>query len=149
MSKFSAENYATVQKVVLRKSFVIHSYTIFMQDDFKSKLKIGILILLFVIIGGYTIFRTKDLIVGVRLKVSGITEYESRTDPLVTLSGNARRAVELTINGRKIFITENGDFNEKLLLLPGLNIITVQAVDKFGKSKEKIFHLNFENKSSK
>lgn len=113
-----------------------------MQDTIKQKIKMGGVVLLCIIILGYAYFRTKDLIFGVQLKVSGITEYESRTNPLVTLSGNAQRAVELTIDGRKIFITEDGTFNEKLLLLPGLNIITVQATDKFGKSKENIYHVN-------
>lgn len=113
-----------------------------MQDDFKSKLKIGILILLFVFLAGYTVFRTKDLVAGVHLEVSGITNYESYNDPLLMVSGNARRATELIINGRKIYITKEGDFSEKLLLLPGLNIISIKATDKFGKSKEKTFRVN-------
>lgn len=112
-----------------------------MHDDFKSKLKIGILILLFVFIGVYALYRTGALIAGVHLEVEGLTNYESRTDPLVTITGNARRATELTINGRAINITKEGDFSEELLLLPGYNIIDVEAVDKFGKRKQETFYL--------
>jgi Glucodextranase, domain B len=113
-----------------------------MHDTLKSKLKITGLAILFMIILGYTWYRTKDLIVGVRLHVSGIVDYESRTDPHITLSGNALHATKLLINGRTIFITKGGDFTEDLLLLPGYNIIEVQATDKFGKSKEQVFHVN-------
>ena len=115
-----------------------------MHDTLKSKLKIAGISLLFLVIVGYTYYRTKDLFTGVRLHVSGIVDYESRTDPHIALSGNALHATKLLINGRTIFITKGGDFTEDLLLLPGYNIIDVWAVDKFGKSKEQVFHVNLE-----
>lgn len=117
-----------------------------MHDDFKSKLKIGILVLLFVGIASYALYRTRALIAGVHLEIHGVTNYESRTDPLVTISGNARRATQLLINGRTIYITKEGDFSEKLLLIPGYNIIEVEAVDKFGKRKEQTLYLNLISK---
>lgn len=117
-----------------------------MHDDFKSKLKIGILILLFIGIASYALYRTRALIAGVHLEVHGVTQYESRTDPLVTISGNAKRATELLINGRVIYITKDGDFSEQLLLFPGYNIIKIEATDKFGKQKEETLYLNLISK---
>ena len=114
-----------------------------MHDNFKSKLKTGIVILLFLLIGAYALFRLYPLIAGVHLKVYGATNYESRTNPLVLLTGNARRATKLSVNGHTINITKDGDWNDKVLLLPGYNEIEIQAVDKFGKEKQKILYLNF------
>ena|SRR3989338_2809305 len=118
-----------------------------MQDNIKSKLKIVVIVLLFAIIIGYAFFRTKDLLFGVKLKIYDLKDYQSFEEPVITINGNAKRATELLINGRKIFITKEGSFTEKLLLLPGYNIIDIKATDRFGKSEEEVFHLNLKEKS--
>jgi len=113
-----------------------------MQDNIKKKIQMAGIVLLVIVILGYAYFRTRDLLLGVNLSINGIKQYETYTNKILNVTGNAKRAVLLTINDRKIFITENGDFNEELLLLPGYNIIDIKAEDRFGKIKEKMFKIN-------
>ena len=112
-----------------------------MNRDYKKILKIILPGLLFIIIASYTYFKTRDLIYGVDLRVSGIKDGEVRTEALVEISGLAKNAIDLTINDREVFIDKSAHFDEKLLLLPGYNLISVKAEDKFGKKAQKNYQL--------
>ncbi|HVU84004.1 MAG TPA: hypothetical protein VHC50_04140, partial [Puia sp.] len=63
------------------------------------------------------------------------------TSQVLNITGNARNAIELTLNGREISIDQAGDFGESLALLPGYNIISIRARDKFGHVDEKNYKL--------
>ena len=112
-----------------------------MSRDLKFWLKSGVLIVFFVIILGYSYYKTKDLFRGVRLEVEGIENGEIISSPDVILTGYAKNAVYVSINDREIFISQEGAFNETLILSSGYNIITITSRDKFGKEKEKIFEV--------
>ena len=45
------------------------------------------------------------------------------------------------MNDRKIFIDQQGNFKEKILLSYGYNIITMKANDKFGRNTKKKLEL--------
>jgi hypothetical protein len=113
--------------------------------DLKKILKISLPLLLIIIIGSYTYYKTKDLLKGVALEIHGVSDGESFDNPLVTLTGNAKNATELTMNGRKIFIDKSANFEEKILLIPGYNILAIKAEDKFGKKVEKDYQLTLIN----
>ena len=57
---------------------------------------------LFVVIGIYTAMKMKDVIWGVDVTVSGVTDGETVTTPKITLEGNARNIKILTINDRVV-----------------------------------------------
>ncbi len=59
----------------------------------------------------------------------------------IHVTGNAKNAVSLTINGREISINNKGDFDETIALLSGYNIINITAKDKFGYVDEKNYQL--------
>lgn len=109
--------------------------------DFKKLLKISIPLLLFIIIGGYTYYKTKDLLRGVDLEVNGVADGQTFNDALITVSGRAKNATEISINGRKIFIDKAANFSEQIALLPGYNILDIKAEDKFGKKIERDYQL--------
>lgn len=92
---------------------------------------------LFVVIGIYTAMKMKDVIWGVDVTVSGVTDGETVTTPKITLEGNARNIKILTINDRVVGVGEDGGFRDSLLLSPGYNIVSIKGDDKFGK---KIHH---------
>ena len=112
-----------------------------MRYDFKTKLKIGFIVLLFLVVGFYAFLKTKDLVYGIRINVDNIKDGETFTEPFIKIIGTAKNAKNLTLNDRKIYIDQNGVFNENLLLLPGYNIITIKGEDKFGKIKQKSYQL--------
>ena len=112
-----------------------------MSHDLKFWLKVGLFSILFFAILGYSYYKTKDIISGVRLITHGIEDGETTTDPFIELFGEAKRSVYINVNGREIFIDSDGQFSDQLILLPGYNIITIQALDKFGKEVRKVFSL--------
>ena len=90
-----------------------------------------LLVVLF--IGGYALFRSWNLIAGPELEITSPIAGAVHTDPLVNISGEAKRVSKLFMNGAQIFTNTEGEFNETLLLLPGYNIIVLEAEDRFGR----------------
>ncbi len=115
-----------------------------MKTDAKKILKIAGLsaFLLFIII--YAFFRTKDVVLGVKITDVNIVDGAKVTDNIQKITGNARNAVNLTLNGRPISIDQRGNFDETIILLPGYNIVDIYAKDEFGNSDEKNYKLMLE-----
>lgn len=53
------------------------------------------------------------------------------------ISGVAKRIVKITLNGFPISIDEQGNWQENLIIYHGINKITIQAEDQFGRSVKK------------
>ena len=115
-----------------------------MRRDLKFILKTGLLVILFLGILSYSYYKTRGLLWGVKLTVLGIENGETLSNASMELSGEASRAIFLSVNGREIFIDQDANFKDSLILLPGYNIITIQARDKFGKEKRREFHVFLE-----
>ncbi len=103
-----------------------------MTTDAKKILQIVSLSVFFLLIVIYAFFGSNEIIFGVQIKNVNITDGAKVEDSIVKLTGNAKNAVKLTLNGREISINEAGDFNETIALLSGYNIINIKAKDKFG-----------------
>ena len=112
-----------------------------MQNNAKKILKISLVLFLFLFIVVYAFFRSKDLIFGVKIKNVNLIDGIKATDSIQKITGNARNAIKLTLNGREISVNQQGDFDETIALLPGYNIIYIQAQDKFGHVDEKNYKL--------
>ncbi|KKP87568.1 MAG: hypothetical protein UR92_C0033G0012 [Candidatus Nomurabacteria bacterium GW2011_GWA2_35_80] len=97
--------------------------------------------LLFIII--YAFFRTKDLIFGVKIKEVNIVDGTKVTDNIMKITGNAKNAVNLTLNDRVISVDQKGNFDETIALLSGYNIISIKAQDEFGNNDEKNYKLMY------
>lgn len=61
----------------------------------------------------------------------------SITNPLAEIKGSAKNVSAVYVNGKKVFIDEEGRIAEKLLLTEGYNIIRVKAEDRFNREVEK------------
>jgi len=112
-----------------------------MTTDLKKILKITFLSALLLFIVVYAFFRTKDLILGVKIRDVNIVDGAKMTEKILNITGNAKNAVELTLNDRIISIDQKGNFNETISLLPGYNIISIKAKDGFKNSDEKNYKL--------
>lgn len=55
-------------------------------------------------------------------------------EPLVVVRGKTEHESRLTINGREITVDEQGNFNETIELLAGLNVLEFFVHDRFGKT---------------
>jgi len=109
----------------------------------KKIIKIVGLFIFFILIIIYIIWGSKDLIFGVKIKNVNLVDGATVTDNIVKLTGNAKNAIDLTLNGRKISVDEQGNFSETIALLSGYNIINIKAEDKFGYVDEKNYKLMY------
>lgn len=102
-----------------------------------SILRISAVILLGVVIVGYSLFQAQKLIKGPIIEIYTPENGATYNQTLIEIEGRAKNTAYLNLNGRKIFTDREGYFREKLLLFPGYNIIKLDATDKFKKYNEK------------
>lgn len=94
---------------------------------------IGIGMLLLTIVS-YVSYQARFLLVGPQIVL--IEEPPPRSEtPDITITGSARNIARIAINGRQIFTDPAGNFEELIILSPGANIITISAVDRYGRTK--------------
>lgn len=113
-----------------------------MHQDAKKIAKIGSVIFLTIFIIGYALFASRDLLFGVKIKNVNIQSGKS-VEKIIKVTGNAKNAVELTLNGRPISLNQKGDFEETISLLLGYNVIDIHARDKFGHIDEKNYKITY------
>lgn len=111
------------------------------QDRTKRIIRIGLMLSFFVLLSAFIFFNSKDLVLGIKIKSLNISDNSKISESIFELTGRAKNAVRLTLNGRQISIDERGNFNETLALLPGYNIIGLYAEDKFGNSDKKDYQI--------
>ena len=117
-----------------------------MTNSFKKILSWTSIILFFGIIVSYGLWRTAALREGVKLEVENIENGAIYEENTLTVAGYAKNARKLTLDGREIYIDKDGRFSETLILLPGYNIMSLYAEDKFGKKTQKDYELILKEK---
>ncbi len=115
-----------------------------MQQDGKKTLKILLISGFFLFIVAFAFYTSYDLLFGVKIKNVSIVDNATLTESLLKITGNAKHAAVLTLNGREISINKQGDFEETIALLPGYNIVSIEAKDKFGSIDQKNYKLIYE-----
>ena len=96
----------------------------------KFGLIIGIIFGILVVTYGF--FQAKVVLLGVNLKIEGISDGGIYTSPLINIKGVAKYASSLAINGEQIQIDTSGAFNNAIIIPPGFSVVTTEAKDKFG-----------------
>jgi len=116
-----------------------------MRANPKKVLFIGAILVLAILLVWYVYFQGKNLLEGPRIEISTPVNGASFSDSLITLKGTAENVARISLNGRAIFVDKDGNFTESLLLLPGYNIINMNAEDKFGRMTHKTLELTLIN----
>jgi hypothetical protein len=109
--------------------------------NLKKKIKIGLFIVLLILLIAYIYYQSKTLIKGPEIDIIEPLNYSSVSEEVINIKGVANNIINLELNDRKIFIDENNQFNQKLLLHLGYNIIEIEGADKFGKKVIKTLEL--------
>ncbi len=99
-------------------------------SSFLGRILYAILGLAFV---GYLAFQLEGLVFGSVLTLAEPQDGAHLRSGHVTVKGEARGVNTLDLNGRKIFTSEDGKFEEELILPYGFNIIQVTAEGRFGR----------------
>jgi len=51
------------------------------------------------------------------------------------VAGKTDRGAQVTLNGQQVFVDADGSFREKLVLQPGMNVISIRTTNRFHKEK--------------
>ncbi len=109
--------------------------------DAKKLLKIISVSVFVIFIAVFAFFRSKDLLLGIKIKDVNVVNGQKFPEGVIRITGNAKNAIELKLNGRAIPIDQSGNFSEAIALLPGYNIISMEAKDEFGNADKKNYQL--------
>lgn len=82
----------------------------------------------------YTLFQARFLLSGPIITFMHELPIE-QTERVVDLEGEAQNIVKLALNGRQIYTDKNGYFKEALVLENGYTVATLQAHDRYGRTR--------------
>jgi hypothetical protein len=97
------------------------------------------LAIFFILILGYGYYEARGLLFGPVITVTSSVSIVY--SPAITIRGKADRIASLSMNGKQITVTEDGVFEEPFVLAPGDNHIMLDAVDKYGRTRQKVFEI--------
>src|SRR3989338_8394513 len=97
------------------------------------KPRYGFLIILFLLLIAYSLYQARALLVGPQIWIENPQDGDTVENPLVIVEGQSKNIAWISLNDRQIFTNEKGEWSEKLLVSPGLSIMTVKARDRFGR----------------
>lgn len=96
-----------------------------------------ILVILLLVLGLYTLFQARFLVFGPSITIETHANGEMVESPVVTIGGRGENVAWLSLNGRQIFMDEDGYWSEKLIVSTGTSIMTIEARDRFGRQTAK------------
>ena len=95
--------------------------------------KLFVIIISVILLVSYGIFNARDMLMGPTIEMfNPIADIETN-DNMLIVKGRVKNISFVTLNGKSIYVDRDGLFEEKLLLVPGSNIIEVKAKDRFKK----------------
>ncbi len=95
---------------------------------------------------GYGFFEARRLLEGPSIVVLSPQDGSATSESLLTIEGVARNISFLTINDKPALTDESGHFTKKMAAPPGVAVVSVEGVDRFGRkasSDVRITMLNF------
>lgn len=84
----------------------------------------------------FAISRITPVLRDAQIVLDSLPENQQYSEPTITLSGKAVHAKTMALNGTTITTQPDGTFSHTLLLSPGYNSITFDAVGPLGKNKK-------------
>lgn len=105
--------------------------------NFNFSLKEIAVIAFFVLLAVYALFQGRFLILGPLVYIDKPANGELVSENVIIVEGRAENIAYISMNGRPIFIDSKGNWSEKYAVSPGLNIIKIEAKDRFGRMTDK------------
>ncbi len=88
-------------------------------------------------IGGYGLFEARRLIEGPVITIDSPVDGSATSSMGIVIAGTALNISFLTINDKAWYTDKAGHFSELLSIPPGFTVLTVRAVDRFGRRTAK------------
>jgi hypothetical protein len=118
-----------------------------MRKSGSDYLKLYSIIFFSILIIAYFIFNFRIFIAGPEIIVTSPQNGETTDKDLVEITGKAENVDFISLNDRSIFLDNDGNFKEFLLLSSGYNIIVIKAQDKFKRSISKKLEIIYKGDS--
>lgn len=91
---------------------------------------------------GYLYFEFHSFVSEPRLVILEPQDGATVTDAEISVRGETDPRADVTINGERVTVDEQGVFVETLKLASGLNIVDVSSANRFGKTRSRSFSVN-------
>lgn len=101
-----------------------------------------VIIVVIVLVVGYGLFEARKLIEGPVISIESPQDGAATSSDIVTIIGNAENIAFLTINDGPAYTDESGRFVYQYSPPPGYTVVTVAAVDRFGRRASKSVAFN-------
>lgn len=95
-----------------------------------------------ILVASYGLFEARRLLEGPEITIAMPQDGSATSTALVHIIGTAKNIAFLTINDAPAYTDEQGHFDQLLSPTPGVTVITVAAVDRFGRKTSQIISLN-------
>lgn len=90
---------------------------------------------------GYGVYKASPIILGPSIEVTSVKNGDIISGTNLTIKGSVSRTKSLYINGIPTTFSESGLFETRLAIYPGTNILVIDAIDRFGRTKSEIISL--------
>jgi len=108
-------------------------------------MKKALAVLIVALVLSYGLFEARRLLAGPEIIIATPADGSATSSVVVVVSGEAQNIAFLTINDSPAYTDESGHFVQLISPAPGVTVITVAAVDRFGRKASKIISLNVLN----
>ena len=98
------------------------------------RIELGIVLLVVLGLFGYFFYEARFLSASPKLEIFYPSDNEQTAARTITVDGRAGGEAKVFINREAVFVNADGIFKETVDLQKGLNLITIQAVNKKGKT---------------
>lgn len=107
------------------------------RETTKKWLKYGITIIAVLTVIMYSYYQAQKIMQGPQITLASPEDGVTVSQALTKIKGQAININRLTLDSRDIMLDEKGNFEEKLLLSYGYNIMMIEGWDKFGRKTSK------------
>lgn len=111
---------------------------------FLEKSRVWVFIIISFIILAYFISRIFNFLYGPIIKIKSPISGQIINTETFFVEGNVKNVKNIAINGRDITINEDGDFKEEIIAKAPYTLVVIDAIDKYGKMKERILEIGKE-----
>lgn len=111
------------------------------------KTRIIIALLILVGIGGYAFYESRNLLRGPVITIDQPVTGATLNSPVTDIKGRVQNMVHISMNDRPISVDEAGNFQEKYVLSNGNNVVKVTAEDRFGRKKDALIEIIYNEPS--
>ena len=101
----------------------------------------AILIVFFLVVLAYGYYEVRGLLYGPQIHI-GFVPSET-TEQFIVISGSIDHTSSLSINGKEVTVTQDGQFHYPYLLAYGNNQIYLDARDKYGSKAHKVVQVDY------